>query len=71
MFIRERFLKHVLIQDENPQVDHSRAVKEYDRSAADKVSSVCDLTVVTMLNNPHRKSSEQIHIVNPNILVCK
>ena len=25
------------IQDENPQVDHNRAIKEYDRSAADKV----------------------------------
>lgn len=25
------------IQDENPQVDHARAIKEYDRSAADKV----------------------------------
>ena len=26
------------LQDENPQVDHTCAVKEYDRSAADKVS---------------------------------
>ena len=25
------------LQDENPQVDHTCAVKEYDRSAADKV----------------------------------
>ena len=28
------------LQDENPQVDHTCAVKEYDRSAADKVFTV-------------------------------
>ena len=50
-------------KDENPQVNHTRAVKEYDRSAADKVKGIFHSSFFVHLFVVQMHSVEKYHLL--------